>query len=39
LGAQQWKRLYDEVPCEYITLIYQFAQQPKKSVLRESELS
>jgi alkanesulfonate monooxygenase SsuD/methylene tetrahydromethanopterin reductase-like flavin-dependent oxidoreductase (luciferase family) len=34
----EWKRLYDEVPCEYITLIYHFAQQPKESVLRELEL-
>lgn len=34
----EWRRLYDEVPCEYITLIYHFAQQPKDSVLRELEL-
>ena len=34
----QWRRIYDEVPCEYITLIYHFAQQPKDSVLRELEL-
>jgi alkanesulfonate monooxygenase SsuD/methylene tetrahydromethanopterin reductase-like flavin-dependent oxidoreductase (luciferase family) len=34
----EWKRIYDEVPCEYITLIYHFAQQPKESVLRELEL-
>jgi hypothetical protein len=34
----EWRRLYDEVPCEYITLIYHFAQQPKESVLRELEL-
>lgn len=33
----EWRRLYDEVPCEYITLIYHFAQQPKDSVLRELE--
>src|SRR5262249_51717381 len=33
----EWKRLYDEVPCEYITLIYHFAQQPKESVLRDLE--
>ncbi|MBX6427255.1 MAG: LLM class flavin-dependent oxidoreductase [Variibacter sp.] len=34
----EWRRLYDQVPCEYITLIYHFAQQPKDSVLRELEL-
>ena len=34
----EWKRLYDQVPCEYITLIYHFAQQPKDSVLKELEL-
>jgi alkanesulfonate monooxygenase SsuD/methylene tetrahydromethanopterin reductase-like flavin-dependent oxidoreductase (luciferase family) len=33
----EWRRIYDEVPCEYITLIYHFAQQPKDSVLRELE--
>lgn len=34
----EWKRIYDQVPCEYITLIYHFAQQPKDDVLRELEL-
>jgi alkanesulfonate monooxygenase SsuD/methylene tetrahydromethanopterin reductase-like flavin-dependent oxidoreductase (luciferase family) len=34
----EWKRLYDQVPCEYITLIYHFAQQPKDSVIKELEL-
>lgn len=34
----EWQRLYDQVPCEYITLIYHFAQQPKDSVLKELEL-
>ena len=33
----EWRRIYDEVPCEYITLIYHFAQQPKDSVLKELE--
>ncbi|HET9903577.1 MAG TPA: LLM class flavin-dependent oxidoreductase [Xanthobacteraceae bacterium] len=33
----EWRRLYDRVPCEYITLIYHFAQQPKDSVLRDLE--
>lgn len=34
----EWRRLYDQVPCEYITLIYHFAQQPKDSMLKELEL-
>jgi alkanesulfonate monooxygenase SsuD/methylene tetrahydromethanopterin reductase-like flavin-dependent oxidoreductase (luciferase family) len=34
----EWRRLYDQVPCEYITLIYHFAQQPKDSVIKELEL-
>lgn len=34
----EWKRIYDQVPCEYITLIYHYAQQPKEDVLRELEL-
>ena len=34
----EWRRVYDAVPCEYITLIYHFAQQPKESVLKELEL-
>jgi alkanesulfonate monooxygenase SsuD/methylene tetrahydromethanopterin reductase-like flavin-dependent oxidoreductase (luciferase family) len=33
----EWKRIYDSVPCEYITLIYHFAQQPKDAVLRDLE--
>jgi hypothetical protein len=35
---EEWKRIYDQVPAEYITLIFHFAQQPKDDVLRELEL-
>jgi alkanesulfonate monooxygenase SsuD/methylene tetrahydromethanopterin reductase-like flavin-dependent oxidoreductase (luciferase family) len=34
----EWKRIYEQVPAEYITLIFHFAQQPKDDVLRELEL-
>jgi alkanesulfonate monooxygenase SsuD/methylene tetrahydromethanopterin reductase-like flavin-dependent oxidoreductase (luciferase family) len=34
----EWQRLYQQVPAEYITLIFHFAQQPKDDVLRELEL-
>jgi alkanesulfonate monooxygenase SsuD/methylene tetrahydromethanopterin reductase-like flavin-dependent oxidoreductase (luciferase family) len=34
----QWQRLYEQVPAEYITLIFHYAQQPKDDVLRELEL-
>ncbi len=33
----EWRRMYDAVPCEHITLIYHFAQQPKDEVLRDLE--
>ena len=33
----EWRRMYDAVPCEYLTLIYHFAQQPKDDVLRDLE--
>ena len=33
----QWRRMYDAVPCEYLTLIYHYAQQPKNDVLRDLE--
>jgi alkanesulfonate monooxygenase SsuD/methylene tetrahydromethanopterin reductase-like flavin-dependent oxidoreductase (luciferase family) len=33
----EWQRLYQQVPAEYITLIFHFAQQPKDDVLRELE--
>lgn len=33
----EWRRMFDAVPCEYITLIYHFAQEPKDEVLRDLE--
>jgi hypothetical protein len=33
----EWQRIYEQVPSEYITLIFHFAQQPKDEVLRELE--
>lgn len=35
---KEWKTIYDRVPCEYITLIFHFAQQPKEDLLTELEL-
>jgi len=34
----QWQALYAQVPAEYITLIFHYAQQPKEDMLRELEL-
>ena len=34
----EWQALYRQVPAEYITLIFHYAQQPKDDVLRELEL-
>jgi alkanesulfonate monooxygenase SsuD/methylene tetrahydromethanopterin reductase-like flavin-dependent oxidoreductase (luciferase family) len=31
----EWKGIYDQVPCEYITLIWHWAQQPKDDMLEE----
>ena len=33
-----WQRTYEQVPAEYITLIFHYAQQPKDDVIRELEL-
>ena len=33
-----WQRTYEQVPAEYITLIFHYAQQPKEDVIRELEL-
>ncbi len=33
-----WKKVYDQVPCEYITLIWHWAQQPKEDMLEELQL-
>jgi len=37
-ARRDWIELYEQVPAEYITLIYHYAQQPKESVIRELEL-
>jgi alkanesulfonate monooxygenase SsuD/methylene tetrahydromethanopterin reductase-like flavin-dependent oxidoreductase (luciferase family) len=34
----QWREIMDQVPCEYITLIWHWAQQPKDDMLEELEL-
>jgi alkanesulfonate monooxygenase SsuD/methylene tetrahydromethanopterin reductase-like flavin-dependent oxidoreductase (luciferase family) len=34
----QWRAIYEEVPSEYITLIFHYAQQPKDDVIRELEI-
>ena len=31
----EWKGIYEQVPCEYITLIWHWAQQPKDDMLEE----
>jgi len=36
--TREWVSMYKEVPAEYITLIFHYAQQPKDDVLRELEL-
>lgn len=33
-----WKKIFDEAPCEYITLIWHWAQQPKEDMLEELQL-
>mgnify|MGYP003626398841 CR=1 FL=1 len=37
-SIRQWRVIYDEVPAEYITLIWHWAQQPKDDVLEELRL-
>ena len=37
-SIDQWQRIYDEVPAEYITLIWHYAQVPKENVIEELEL-
>jgi len=37
-SIKAWKRIYDQVPCEYITLIWHWAQQPKDDMLEELQL-
>jgi alkanesulfonate monooxygenase SsuD/methylene tetrahydromethanopterin reductase-like flavin-dependent oxidoreductase (luciferase family) len=37
-SIRQWRVIYDEAPCEYITLIWHWAQQPKEDMLEELSL-
>jgi alkanesulfonate monooxygenase SsuD/methylene tetrahydromethanopterin reductase-like flavin-dependent oxidoreductase (luciferase family) len=37
-SIQQWRATYEQVPAEYITLIFHWAQQPKEDLLEEIEL-
>ena len=37
-SIEQWREIMDQVPCEYITLIWHWAQQPKDDMLEELEL-
>jgi alkanesulfonate monooxygenase SsuD/methylene tetrahydromethanopterin reductase-like flavin-dependent oxidoreductase (luciferase family) len=34
----QWLRMFEVVPAEYVTLVFHYAQQPKEEVIRELEL-
>ncbi len=34
---EEWKKMYEEVPAEYITLIFHYAQQPKDDVIKTIE--
>ena len=34
-SIKAWKETYDQVPAEYITLIFHWAQQPKEDMLEE----
>ena len=33
-----WRRIYDVMPCEYVTLIWHWAQVPKEVLLEELDL-
>ncbi len=37
-SIDQWQQIYEQVPAEYITLIWHFAQVPKEDVIEELEL-
>ena len=37
-SIRQWRVIYDEVPVEYITLIWHWAEQPKDDMLEEMRL-
>ena len=33
-----WKKIFDQAPCEYVTLIWHWAQQPKEDMMEELRL-
>ena len=37
-SIRAWQNLFEQVPCEYITLIWHWAQQPKDDMLEELRL-
>ena len=37
-GKDDWRRTYEQAPCEYITLIWHWAQCPKEVMLDELDL-
>lgn len=37
-SIRDWREILEEVPCEYVTLIWHWAQQPKDDMLEELEL-
>ncbi|MEK9831252.1 MAG: LLM class flavin-dependent oxidoreductase [Rhodospirillaceae bacterium] len=37
-SIKAWQHIYDQVPCEYITLIWHWAQQPKDDMMEELRL-
>tara|TARA_A100001037_G_scaffold89702_1_gene81308 strand:+ start:589 stop:1824 length:1236 start_codon:yes stop_codon:yes gene_type:complete len=37
-SIKAWQHVYDQVPCEYITLIWHWAQQPKDDMMEELRL-
>ena len=37
-AIRDWQEIYSRIPCEYITLIWHWAQQPKDELLEEMQL-
>jgi alkanesulfonate monooxygenase SsuD/methylene tetrahydromethanopterin reductase-like flavin-dependent oxidoreductase (luciferase family) len=37
-SIRQWREIIDQVPCEYVTLIWHWAQQPKDDMMEELRL-
>ena len=37
-AIKDWKEIYSKIPCEYITLIWHWAQHPKDELLEEMQL-